>query len=522
MISLPPSPRCPSRPACGPPGLALPSPWLCSWARRLAGGLAVVGAVAALEGCEERSQFLIVIDGDFALPETLDRTPELPPDAVIDTLRIDLLDRASGELKTVREVTLTRHDQMPLSFGICASGDDCTLDQTSVRLRVRAFRAALADEESFAGRSVLRPPAGVAIDRLLDVASPASGDRRVVRVSLTMACLGVATSFAKPESTCLDEATLHGPPIEGVSIADDELNDKAVAPAETRVGSWPGVRTRPCTAPLAEGRVCVAGGFAILGEPAAAIISKGDDMFAPAWPGRPVRLSPFWLDRTEVTVGEYRRLMQKHPLLRPPVAPEVTDRPGSNRYYCTWRESSEGESGDDLPVNCLDYAQMNALCEAKGGALPSEAQWEYAARGRGAGRPYPWGQAAPECCLASAGRWWYNRQNSCLVSGPERVGSHPASSACGGFGDVSLDGLLDLGGSLLEAVLGVSLPYDHPCWGEGPTLDPVCLSAKEGIGRVVRGGSWSRGTALTYSALRSSPADRSSSEGVRCAYRDSP
>src|SRR5690606_5498248 len=99
------------------------------------------------------------------------------------------------------------------------------------------------------------------------------------------------------------------------------------------------------------------------------------------------------------------------------------------------------------------------------------AEWEYAASGRGQGRRHPWGDEVAQCCGASI-----DRLGSCqgFSSVPEPVGSHPREG-CAWEGDVSRDGVRDLGGSMTEWLRDRYSPYGENCWsGSGILSDPVC------------------------------------------------
>jgi|SRR5580704_4705762 sulfatase modifying factor 1 len=59
----------------------------------------------------------------------------------------------------------------------------------------------------------------------------------------------------------------------------------------------------------------------------------------------------------------------------------------------TWTPSPSGS--ENLPINCVDWAEAYAFCIWDGGFLPSDAEWEYAAAGGSEQREYPWGSALP-------------------------------------------------------------------------------------------------------------------------------
>jgi formylglycine-generating enzyme required for sulfatase activity len=190
-----------------------------------------------------------------------------------------------------------------------------------------------------------------------------------------------------------------------------------------------------------------------------------------------VTLSGFWMDRTEVSVAEYRRCVDAGRCRAP-----------DSKLLCNWGLSGRA----DHPINCVDWSQAKAFCSWKGKRLPTEAEWEYAARGKGRAR-YPWGEAQPSPKLAQ----WNG------ASGTAPIGSHPA-------GENPL-GLRDLAGNVWEWVEDAYAPYPG-----GRVTNPV---QETGQNRVNRGGSWST---FDPSWLRGS--DRSQSDpgtrvddlGFRC------
>ena len=122
----------------------------------------------------------------------------------------------------------------------------------------------------------------------------------------------------------------------------------------------------------------------------------------------------------------------------------------------------------DLPVTCVPWHAAVTYCAWTGGRLPTEAEWERAARGSYDRRRYPWVDAPPRCDLA--------RSSGC-GDGPAPVGTHPAGQ--------SPDGVYDLAGNVAEWVADWYHPRAHR---QNPSENPA--GPDRGRVRVVRGGSF--------------------------------
>ena len=476
--------------------------------KRWLGPLAIPALAMSPSACSSTAsphpQLVVVIDTDAHVVEELPARGDVSPAAAIDSLRVDVLD-SSNRTYATNAFILSDASSWPLSFGVAAG-----VQSSEVRLRIRAFRALLAHPGTHNGSSVLDPPPEVTIERLAWLVLPTSGVSRV-RVLLTENCMGISSSFLAPETTCLDAMHPAADPHDGVEALAD------VQPPATRVGTWAAALERPCTATSTADQVCIPGGFSILGDYDAA----GADVLVATeepFPLHPVLVSPFLLDKYEFTVGRFRRLVQSGAFSADVAQPTMPTPGDSLLADCTWLGASDG-TNDQLPLNCVSYATASLACELSGGTLPTEAQWEHAARGRGEGRRYPWGNAEPQCCTVSAGR------GSTLVpsagcrsgTGVEEVGSHAPIAACDNLGDVSKDGVFDMAGSLTEALLDDFQAYSAACWGRGVLNDPVCKAMVEA--HSSRGAYWNAGLAEALLVLRHVFVGvGESTVGFRCAY----
>lgn len=204
-------------------------------------------------------------------------------------------------------------------------------------------------------------------------------------------------------------------------------------------------------------------------------------------PPHDVVISPFFIDRTEVTVEAYRACVDAG-ACRPP---RVTSK------LCTWTHNDPR-----LPMSCVSFDDAELFCASRGQRLPSEAEWEWAARGP-SDRPWPWGHEPPGCDRAVTIKGDATAE-SCSPEGPRPVGS--ARSGASYFG------LLDMGGNVEEWVGTI---YDDRYQTPAPSSSgPFAASA-----RVLRGGSFllPRAAARTTARSWASLEERGPGVGFRCA-----
>jgi formylglycine-generating enzyme required for sulfatase activity len=179
-------------------------------------------------------------------------------------------------------------------------------------------------------------------------------------------------------------------------------------------------------------------------------------------PARTRTLPAFSIDRTEVTRGDYARCLAAGRCRSVPGAPNA---------------GAVGAAGSDarLPMANVTWSDAQAFCRFAGGRLPSEAEWEKAARGTD-GREYPWGSEA----LCDRANWGnFDGEGPCAGHNPGHpvaVGQYPAGA--------SPYGVLDLGGNVWEWVAD---RYDDDASAIAPARQPPRRSrtpqASRGVAR---------------------------------------
>jgi formylglycine-generating enzyme required for sulfatase activity len=179
-------------------------------------------------------------------------------------------------------------------------------------------------------------------------------------------------------------------------------------------------------------------------------------------PAHTVCVSAFQMDIKEVTNSEYFSCVDNGPCKRPGDTGSATNR---SDYYPTW---------SNYPVIKVSWSQAKTYCEWLGKRLPTEAEWEFAARGGLSGKKYPWGDDAPAC---TSGAFNGAQCGSCL---PPHDTGPVGNFAPNGFG------LYDLAGNVSE---WVNDWYDAGYYSSSPILNPTGPSYA--TYRVLRGGNWS-------------------------------
>ena len=206
--------------------------------------------------------------------------------------------------------------------------------------------------------------------------------------------------------------------------------------------------------------------------------STGDEVNWDERPQRNVYLDGYWIYKTEVTVAQYRKFC------------EATNREMPEAPEWGWKE--------DHPVVDVSWQDAADYAEWAGASLPTEAQWEKAARGTD-GRKFPWGNEwdGGRCANSVSGR----------LKGTKPVGSYPSGA--------SPYGCLDMAGNVWEWCAGW---YDEDYYRKAPSNNPP--GPASGSHRVLRGGSWyyaHDGYFRCARRCRYAPGRRYGSYGFRCS-----
>ena len=221
--------------------------------------------------------------------------------------------------------------------------------------------------------------------------------------------------------------------------------------------------------------------------------------YADGWdneqPVHVVYLDAYWIDQTEVTNEMYAQFLN--------------EMGNQMEFGVTWLAASNNDvqimqsdvkwvvaSGKkNYPVIQVNWFGAQAYCEWAGRELPTEAQWEKAARGID-NRIFPWGETVPDCSLT---------QYAACEEGTIEVGSLPAGA--------SPYGVLDMAGNVWEWVADW---YDRDYYNISPEENPE--NTNNSGGKMLRGGSWIGNyyTVHVTSRFRANPGSSSDTGGFRC------
>lgn len=224
--------------------------------------------------------------------------------------------------------------------------------------------------------------------------------------------------------------------------------------------------------------------------PAGVFTMGSDNGLSDEMPVHAVMLDDFYMDTYEVTNAQYKTCVDEGDCKEPDSSESFT----RSSYY-------EDSQFDNYPVIYVEWNQAKAYCEWRGARLPTEAEWEKAARGT-AGRIYPWGNANPSNSLLN-----YNGN----MRDTTEVGSYESGK--------SPYGMYDMPGNVWE---WVNDWYGENYYQDSPAENPK--GPLSGSDRVVRGGGWDYLEDDVRSSYRGRPVpnDRGQDVGFRCARDANP
>ena len=300
----------------------------------------------------------------------------------------------------------------------------------------------------------------------------------VVLAALVAACGNVQTQII-PTATMTLAAT--------ETIIIPATASATLAPTQTK----PPTVTASPTLGIGATQTSPKDGMLMLYVPAGSFLMGSDKSVDPhafnnELPQHTVNLDAFWIDQTPITNAMFALCVAAGSC----IAPQSTRSYTHASYYGNSQYA-------DYPVVNVNWNQADAYCRWAGRQLPTEAQWEKAARGTD-GRIYPWGNQAPDKTLANL---------NLMVGDTTKVGSYPAGA--------SPYGALDMAGNVYEWIADW---FSENYYSSSPASNPP--GPTSGISRVIRGGSYGNSPNIERSAARDGrvPVTGGNNFGFRCAY----
>ena len=222
------------------------------------------------------------------------------------------------------------------------------------------------------------------------------------------------------------------------------------------------------------------------------------EVFAEETPKQRITLGSFYLDRTEVTNGQFKRFVEKNPdWQKGRVAAELHN----GKYLQHWNGNDFPAGQENYPVVFVSWYAAAAFCHAHGKRLPTEAEWEFAARGGSEGKTFPWGDEMPDKTRAN-----YSDGG---LKGAVAVASYVAN----GYG------LHDMAGNVWEFLADEWKKYPYEMGSDPSNLfkDRSYLGVK--TRRALRGGSYGGSPVNMRITYRDShlPENAGDHVGFRCA-----
>ncbi|RIK14189.1 MAG: hypothetical protein DCC51_15975, partial [Anaerolineae bacterium] len=307
----------------------------------------------------------------------------------------------------------------------------------------------------------------------------------------------VATDTPTPTNEARSSNTIVNPPVPTATVTSTPAPAAQPVAGDTRIVDRAGLAVEQVLVPAGRFRMGTDGG-------------KEEEK-----PIHEVSIDTFWIDKTEVTNAQFEAFVQTMNLAT------TAERDGYGHVYTTdsWRPldgadwqhpQGPGSAADpDHPVVLVTWEEASGFCAWAGGRLPTEAEWEYAARGPES-LPFPWGLERDNSLF-----------NSCDVNCPYDWRDTTAddgfryTAPVGSYsGGASWVGALDMVGNVWE---WVNDWYDENTYSEELRVNPT--GPESGTLRVIRGVAWVHGPGIHYSANRGRafPNQAYNGFGFRCA-----
>jgi formylglycine-generating enzyme required for sulfatase activity len=236
---------------------------------------------------------------------------------------------------------------------------------------------------------------------------------------------------------------------------------------------------------------------------------KRAEMFAEETPRHRVKIDSFYLDKTEVTNADFKKFLDKNPAWRKDKIPAELH---NGKYLQFWEGNKFYlKAQANHPVVFVSWYAAVAFCQSQGKRLPTEAEWEYAARGGLADKAFPWGDEPADKTRANF--------DQSAIGEATAVGSYPAN----GYG------LFDMAGNVWEFLADE--------WQKYPTASETQVNPVAGgdffltdsyrqikTRRVIRGGSYGGVPLNLRVTFRDShlPENAGDHVGFRCAQSAQP
>jgi len=342
-------------------------------------------------------------------------------------------------------------------------------------------------------------------------APPASGGRVgwiAAAVGVGVVGLGVAFFLASPFS----EASVDG----AASDGDESIDETSASPTTSAAAVAPSASSAVGGA-CPEGMVLIPGGKFFQGS--------DDDAFKLWQPAHKVTLKPYCMHVSEVTAAAYKGCSNvgdckrphkkpKYPKTKNSTAAEHAEKQEKFAELCTfWLDGH-----DDHPVNCVTWSMADSFCSVRGWRLPTEAEWEFAARGSD-GRAFPWGdEPGDEKHMNACGQECNDWEEAHGLDASRRMydadDGYPGTAPVGSFpAGRTRYGLDDTVGNVWEWTSDWFEEY-----AEGELSNP--RGPTTGERKVIRGGGFNGGVSLWLNpAFRYHQLASASSHGIgfRCA-----